>query len=102
MSEKKICKVCGGEFDLDFFQNHPTAKDGHSGVCKHCMSKLQSEGHKKRRDEKKMSLEEEVKNARFLRVMEFTPRELMEALKKKGFEGTLSYTEVHTINLATL
>jgi hypothetical protein len=55
-------------------------------------------------DKKKVNrnLEEELANARKLRLADFTPRELMQELKRKGYEGKLTYVETHTIDLSTL
>lgn len=99
MNEKKICKVCGGEYGIDFFPKHPKSKDGHTCVCKDCMRKLQSEGHKKSYENKRQSLEDEVQNARMLRLHDFTPRELMARLAELGYDGKLVYVERHELNL---
>ena len=102
MNETKTCKICGRELEINQFSSHPKSADGHTSVCKECMHKLQSEGHKKRKDDKVKSLEEEVQKARSLRLMDFTPRELMKNLADRGYDGEIVYTEVHRIKLSQL
>lgn len=102
MNEKKTCKICGGEFALEYFAKSPKAKDGRTCVCKDCMRKLQSEGHKKHYADKKKNEDEEIQKARMMRLEEFTPRELMTALKRRGYEGKLTYVETHVIDFNTL
>jgi len=36
------------------------------------------------------------------RLSEFTPRELMLELKRRGYEGELAFVEVHKIDLSCL
>lgn len=99
MTEMKTCKVCGYEFEIDEFPKHPKSKDGHTCVCKDCTRKLQSEGHKKSYENKKKNYEDEVQNARMLRLQDFTPRELMKRLADLGYDGKLVYVERHELNL---
>jgi hypothetical protein len=39
---------------------------------------------------------------RQLCLADFTPRELMAELKRRGYEGKITYVETHTIDLSTL
>lgn len=98
----KICKVCGKELSIENFSKHPKTSDGYSSVCKECMHKLQSEGHKNRKENKMRELKSEVENARAMRLQDFTPRELMKRLKELGYEGTLTYTRVEKIDLSNI
>ena len=41
-------------------------------------------------------------NFRQLCLADFTPRELMAELKRRGYEGKITYVETHTIDLSTL
>jgi len=94
----KICKVCGRELSIENFSRHPKTSDGYSSVCKECMHRLQSEGHKNKKENKMKELKSEVDNARNLRLQDFTPRELMAELVRRGYEFEITYTEVHKIN----
>ena len=104
MEEMKVktCKVCGKELSIENFSKHPKTSDGYSSVCKECMHKLQSEGHKNRKENKMKELKSEVENARNLRLQDFTPRQLMEELVRRGHVGTLTYTRVEKIDLSNL
>lgn len=42
--------------------------------------------------------EKEKADARNLRITDFTPRELMVELKRRGYEFTMKYTETHIIS----
>jgi hypothetical protein len=47
-------------------------------------------------------LRRQLEEARRLRLSEFQPRELMIALKKLGYEGTLTYVEQHVIDITKI
>lgn len=98
----KICKVCGKELSIENFSRHPKTSDGYSSICKECMSKLQSEGHKNRKENKMKELKSEAENARAMRLQDFTPRELMKRLKELGYEGTLTYTRIERIDITKI
>ena len=49
--------------------------------------------------EEKECLQRQQQEARSLRLRDFQPRELMIELKRRGYEGTLTYTEVKTIDI---
>lgn len=66
-------------------------------TCNDCISQ-----HKKDARAKKKAAEEAIsklKENRQLQLSEFTPRELIDELKRRGYEGTLTYTEIHSIKL---
>lgn len=95
--ETKKCKCCGRELPLSEF---PFRKNGESRICKECDSHKKKEDHARKAD--LITLQNQLQQARSLRVSEFTPRELMEELKRRGYEGTLTYTETHIIDLNTI
>jgi exosome complex RNA-binding protein Csl4 len=66
------------------------------------MAKRKSEGHARKKAELQSKKESEVEQAKKQRLSEFTPRELMEELKRRGYDGELVYTEVKRINLSKL
>lgn len=55
---------------------------------------------KKKQDVVSVRLNENILRAKKMRLSEFTPRELMEELVRRGYKGKLSYTEVHEIDLS--
>jgi hypothetical protein len=47
-------------------------------------------------------LQEQVEQAKAMRLEDFTPRELMERLRDLGYTGKLNYVETHVIDLENL
>lgn len=81
----KVCVGCGRELSIDNFKVHNKSNDGYSKECKECS--------RRRRN---------ASAASALNPLEkFTARQLIEELKRRGYEGELTYTEVkvHKINL---
>lgn len=95
--ETRICKCCGRELPLEKFNKNAF---GYTHVCNECTSKNRSEAAK-RRNEMKAKISD-AENARNLRLQDFTPRELLEELRRRGYEGKLRYVQVHEINLADM
>lgn len=104
--QTKVCKVCGKEKPIDsFFKN----RFGYTNYCLDCWSHKLEGRHFERSKEVQprtspqrrriAELEKEVEEVRKMTLGRFTPRELMEELYKRGYEGTLQYTEVHEITL---
>lgn len=99
--ETKICKGCGKEFPISEFKKIGKRSGGFSYLvfCTSCMAKRQAEGFARRRNNKEKELEKQLTDTRKLRLQEFTPRELMEELARRGYEGKLQYTQVHVIDI---
>lgn len=76
--ETKICAKCGKELPLTAFLKHGHTKDGYRKVCKACESGSESYNPE---------------------LAKFTPRQLIEELKARGYRGRLTYTQVQEINL---
>ena len=95
--ETRVCKCCGVEKPIEEFT---MTRGNYNYVCKECSNKKKRETWDKKKVNR--NLEEELANARKLRLADFTPRELMQELKRKGYEGKLTYVETHTIDLSTL
>lgn len=90
----KECKCCGEKKTIDHFKKNRWG--GYVGVCTEC-------ANKKRRDNRiKKQQEDELEKARAKtaadnrqHVLEdFTPRELMLELARRGYKGKLSYTNI--------
>jgi hypothetical protein len=56
----------------------------------------------KRIAEQKQKVEDVRAENRQLCLADFSPRELTEELKRRGYEGKLTYVETHTIDLSAL
>ena len=87
--ETKICAHCGNELPLSDFRK--TKWGGFTSTCNKCMTE-------KRVARMSDNKEKEKADARNLRIQDFTPRELMVELKRRGYEFTMKYTETHIIS----
>ena len=74
----KRCKSCGQLLPIIAFKTDLRSKDGHCHVCNACKAKGK-EGNPK--------------------LAEFTPRELMEELRARGYHGTLEYVQKYSITV---
>ena len=74
----KRCKSCGQLLPIIAFKTDPRSKDGYCHICNACKAKGK-EGNPK--------------------LAEFTPRELMEELRARGYHSTLEYIQRHKINI---
>lgn len=75
VAETKKCSVCGEILPVDMFTRRGTGRENVCIKCKHKQSG-QSEA-----------------------LAKFTPRELIEELKARGYKGKLTYTVVKTLNI---
>ena len=93
MEEKRTCRVCGRELEIEKFL---TSGGKPTHVCRECAAKKKAETWAKKRNNR--NLEQELEDAKTMRLSEFTPRELFAEIKRRGYEFKATYTEVHTIN----
>lgn len=101
--ETKVCKCCGNELPItEFRKGKAHGVEFVMSVCNTCMRNKQIEGHAKRKEQKAKSHETQLAEAKIMRLSEFTPRELMEELVRRGYEFEMTYTEVHHISSKTL
>lgn len=106
----KVCTKCGKELPLSEFSSKKGTPDGLSYQCKECAREYSREYTKRKREERLAAKEkgrmseiipestasEEVLMDFLLKVQ---PRLLMKALYKRGYDGDLTYTERHFINI---
>lgn len=97
--ETKICKCCGRELSLDHFKR---GRYGYVSVCNECDKQHRAEKRQARIDKAKQKAEDVRAENRRLCLSDFSPRELMAELKRRGYEGKLTYVETHTIDLSAL
>ena len=95
----KTCKCCGRTLDISNFKK---GRWGYVSVCMDCDKQHRAENRQARIDKAKQKVEDMRAETRQLCLADFTPRELMEELKRRGYEGKLSYVETHTIDLSKL
>lgn len=95
--ETKVCKCCGRELPIDDFS---VTKLGRRNTCNECVGKKAAEVKKRKKDG--LTFEEELERAKRLRLQDFTPRELMAELKRCGYDGKLTFTQVIEIDIAKI
>lgn len=79
--ETKVCKVCGKELPLSEFRRSPFTTN-HIATCNKCVSEKI----------KKTKLFKETTGSTNSELAKFTPRELIEELKSRGYKGKLYVT----------
>lgn len=92
--ETKICKCCGRELPIQKFVK---TINGYMHTCNDCRAKHIKEHYERKKNE--INLKEELTKAKAMRLSQFTPRELMEELARRGYKGKLQYVVVHEINI---
>ena len=97
--ETKTCKRCGRELPIE---NYQTARYGLMGVCKECVAAAKRTTSIDRRDNMQRTCNLKVEEARTLRLSQFTPRELMAELYRRGYRGQLEFTHTDTIDISKL
>lgn len=93
----KTCRCCGRELPISNFK--ATRWGGRVSVCTECATNKLRENKRKKLDEQKKKVEDVRAENRRLCLNDFTPRELMLELKRRGYSGKLEYTETHVVDL---
>jgi ribosome-binding protein aMBF1 (putative translation factor) len=96
--ETKICKDCGRELPETNFKK--TRWGTLANVCNECATRKRMATIANLKEDEKRAVEHAINEKRALRIHDFTPRELMAELARRGYQGTLTYTETHEINIA--
>lgn len=81
--ETKVCKVCGKELPLSEFRKSLLVPNG-IATCKKCVNEKR----------KKTKLFKETTGSTNSELAKFTPRELIEELKSRGYKGKLYVTRI--------
>ena len=95
----KKCRCCGRELPIYFFKK---GRWGVVSVCNECDKQHRAENKQSRINRAKQKIEDVRAENRQLCLNDFTARELMEELFRRGYRGKLEYTETHTIDLSAL
>lgn len=95
--DTRKCKCCGRELPTSDFSRN---RFGLVHICKECAKQHRSAGRKKTNEIN--DILRQLDDAKTMRLESFTPRELMLELKRRGYEGTLTYTETRTVNITNL
>lgn len=86
---KKTCSKCGKELPISQFARNAKSADGHLGICKDCHAETIRQGHANKKEQ--LSLPIKGVEGGNPELAKFTPRQLMDELRSRGFEGTLTY-----------
>ncbi len=98
--ETKVCSCCGQEKDITSFKRDRFGR--YSNVCRECATNKRLETLKRNKERFEAQTKQEVEEARKLRLQDFTPRELLLELKRRGYDGTFTYTETRSMTLSKL
>lgn len=96
----RVCKCCGQEKDLKEFK--ATRWGTFAYVCNECANKKRNETRARNKEQRAADISDELTNARATRLAEFTPRELMQELARRGYSGKLEYTQTYEIDIQNL
>ena len=99
--ETKKCTKCGQTKPVDAYYKNAKAHDGLQCHCKDCQKSTKEERKYKSEKKSKSSILAPI-NKRPVKdesnpLSSFTPRELMQELYSRGFEGELTYTSKITL-----
>lgn len=90
--ETKVCSCCGRELPItEFATRGIKGRKGEvcvTSLCKECMKEKVASGREKK-----------VDKAKSMRLKDFTPRELMQELASRGYEGKLRFVQVQEIDI---
>lgn len=81
-NQAKTCKECGQLLTLDHFRLTPLSADGHANICKECA--------RQKRQQKKDEFAPTPSGGGNPELAKFTPRELIEELRSRGYKGKLT------------
>lgn len=87
--ETKICRICGVEKPITDFPKNKQYKDGYDTRCQCCRNVLQKDNYHARK--------KTPKGGGNPALADFTPRELIEELRARGYKGTLEFTKTITL-----
>ena len=87
--ETKICRICGEEKPITDFAKNNRYKDGYDTRCKCCKNDRERKYYHSHKRMPKGGGNPDLAN--------FTPRELIEELRARGYKGTLEYTKTITL-----
>lgn len=82
--ETKRCAGCGKELPVSEFGRNKRNTDGLQSYCRQCTNDKQRQSYQSRKTNKKMNKVYSNPD-----LAKFTPRQLIEELRGRGYQGTL-------------
>lgn len=98
--ETKKCKECGRELPIEQFKMARTGK--RVDVCTECANRKANATRQANKEKAANEQDSIVKEARMFRLKDFEPRELMQELKRRGYDGKLTFFVERTVNLSDI
>lgn len=92
----KKCRCCGRELPISNFKK---GRWGYVSVCNECDKQHRAENRQARIDKAKQKVEDVRAENRQLRLADFSPRELMTELARRGYRGKLQFVQVQEIDI---
>lgn len=91
--EKKVCGVCGRELPIENFKMSRWGT--RASVCTSCAcTKAQATREaKKTKNDKVKELEQELARVKTMRLQDYSPRDLMNELARRGYKGELTFVQ---------
>jgi hypothetical protein len=99
MITEKKCLKCGETKDVSYFYKQKSMKDGLNPYCKECFNNMVKYSRHKIKDGGGLNLNKKAEDANNP-LADFTPRQLMIELRRRGYEGEL--TIVHHIDIGKI
>lgn len=82
----KVCRKCGVEKPIDQFRRMLSSHDGYTHVCQSCIN------FRRGQSRNELGVSPKLPKGSNPALAQFTPRELLEELKSRGYRGELQYT----------
>lgn len=107
----KTCRTCGRTLTIDHFYKGKQFKDGYHTECKDCFDRRNRKCKEARKLAKREAETTEKKPVAPVKpattvptpavktLQDYTPRELMAELARRGYTGKLEYVERHVIDI---